>query len=339
MPTVYCRNCGNAIDESASFCPTCGTPQTSEPQNGIPAPKENKHYATYSEVPWYRKNWFAILCFLIFWPGLLIVLLSGNIYYERKGVLRAYGLGTKIFLIVYCLVILAWFLTQSGSPLSQSGTLDHTALFNSCVNQNMGSGKHLSAEAGENIGDCLSENSQFDLQKVDYTRLDSEQAKYLYNQTIYALNLALQMQSAVDEGLKLQNQAMEQNRATLEKQTGSQTAISRLNSLAEDEEKEIFLDGSEFSEIVSGTSIKVVFDFVGSDHNCHQAFAKGQSEFDKWRKRKMPEYNMNIFNPETIRQMDREGNSEVICVIQVKAANSFDPFYIEYAGVNASTNR
>lgn len=49
------------------------------------------NYSSYAEVPWYRRNSFALLLVFLFSPPLLVILLTGNVYYQRKGELRSYS--------------------------------------------------------------------------------------------------------------------------------------------------------------------------------------------------------------------------------------------------------
>ena len=99
MGMMFCRGCGKEIHESAPTCPQCGAPQgtatATAPAKGKPS------YSSYAQVPWYRKNWCAILCALIFTPGLLIILLSGDVYYEDKGQLKTYSKAAKVCLIIW----------------------------------------------------------------------------------------------------------------------------------------------------------------------------------------------------------------------------------------------
>ena len=70
-------------------------------------------YASYAEVPFYRKNWFAILCFFTCCsPVLLLILLSGDVYYEHEGDgrLTTYSTGARVFLILWLLMSLLVFL-------------------------------------------------------------------------------------------------------------------------------------------------------------------------------------------------------------------------------------
>ncbi len=56
---------------------------------------------TYADVPLYRKNWFAIVCFFIFAPALLLVLLTGDVYYEKNSELKKYSKLAKILLLLW----------------------------------------------------------------------------------------------------------------------------------------------------------------------------------------------------------------------------------------------
>lgn len=73
-------------------------------------------YTTYSQVPFYRKNWFAILTFFLLTPVFLLVLFTGPIYYQKNGGLRTYGKGVRwVFAI---LVGLAMIGAIVGAPKS-----------------------------------------------------------------------------------------------------------------------------------------------------------------------------------------------------------------------------
>lgn len=58
-------------------------------------------YSSYKQIPWYRKNWFAVLSIFIFPPALLPVLLTGETYYQRKGEILHYSKIAKGFLLVW----------------------------------------------------------------------------------------------------------------------------------------------------------------------------------------------------------------------------------------------
>lgn len=93
---VFCRGCGKEIHNSAVACPHCGAPQKSAPA----VMNTSGPFTSYEQVPWFRKNWFAIVCFLIFTPGLLFILGTGDVYYEKKGELKTYSKTAKIVLMV-----------------------------------------------------------------------------------------------------------------------------------------------------------------------------------------------------------------------------------------------
>jgi hypothetical protein len=82
----------------------------------------NEKYTDYSQVPWFRKNWFAILCFFIFTPALFLVLVTGDVYYKKKGQLTTYGKVAKNFSLVWCVftfIYLAVAAFQNKSDPSQ----------------------------------------------------------------------------------------------------------------------------------------------------------------------------------------------------------------------------
>jgi len=57
----------------------------------------------YSQVPWFRRNGFVILAWLLFWPAAVAILWTGDVYYMRKGQLKTYGKAAKVVLSVLAL--------------------------------------------------------------------------------------------------------------------------------------------------------------------------------------------------------------------------------------------
>ena len=57
-------------------------------------------YKDYSEVPWFRKNWFIILSWFLFWPASLVIMWTGDVYYVKKSELKTYGKAAKIIMSV-----------------------------------------------------------------------------------------------------------------------------------------------------------------------------------------------------------------------------------------------
>jgi len=90
--TIFCYSCGREIHQSAASCPQCGASQQRN--------SSNLKYKSYKDVPLYRRNWFAILMAFTFVPVLLLILITGGVYYERNG-LKKYSILAKIFLIAW----------------------------------------------------------------------------------------------------------------------------------------------------------------------------------------------------------------------------------------------
>jgi uncharacterized membrane protein YvbJ len=97
MNTVFCRGCAKEIGESTRFCPACGAAQTL--QKNITSSR-NATYASYQEVPWFRKRWFAVICCLFFSPALLFILFTGDIYFEKQGKVTSLPKYSKIILAI-----------------------------------------------------------------------------------------------------------------------------------------------------------------------------------------------------------------------------------------------
>lgn len=59
----------------------------------------------YEDIPWFRRNWFALVCGLLFAPALIPILLTGNIYYTRHGVIKKYAVAARIILLMWSAAI------------------------------------------------------------------------------------------------------------------------------------------------------------------------------------------------------------------------------------------
>lgn len=97
MSMVLCSGCGKEIHQTALACPSCGAPQGTAKSGA-----NNVVYASYAQVPWFRKSWFILVGFLVFAPVTLYSLFTGDIYFEKKGQLVAYYKGVKIVTIILC---------------------------------------------------------------------------------------------------------------------------------------------------------------------------------------------------------------------------------------------
>ena len=71
-----------------------------------PVPVSGSEYVSYEEVPFYRRNWFMIVCFFICWPAIPIVVGTGEVYYvDKEGRLTTYTKGARIFLTVWGILV------------------------------------------------------------------------------------------------------------------------------------------------------------------------------------------------------------------------------------------
>ena len=75
---------------------------TSEPT--VPPIGNAAKYATYKDVPFFRRQWFFWLCWLVFAPVALAILLSGNVYYMKKGVVVPFGIANKVIGVLFSLI-------------------------------------------------------------------------------------------------------------------------------------------------------------------------------------------------------------------------------------------
>jgi hypothetical protein len=93
-------HCAHQVHESASSCPQCGAVRT--------APTgETAAYASYGQVPWYRKRWFAIVSVLVFSPIFLIIAFTGNVYFEKNGQLQTIPKNSKFIVLgIFILMVL-----------------------------------------------------------------------------------------------------------------------------------------------------------------------------------------------------------------------------------------
>lgn len=53
-------------------------------------------YSSYEQVPYYRKQWFFWLMYFTISPIALGILLFGDVYYQKKGEVKSFGLVNRI---------------------------------------------------------------------------------------------------------------------------------------------------------------------------------------------------------------------------------------------------
>ncbi len=86
-PASQTHSAARAIKDGAD------EPQRTKPEASSPL-KQTYHH--YSDVPWYRKQWVFWLTYLIVTPAALGILMFGDVYYEKRGELKSFGLANRI---------------------------------------------------------------------------------------------------------------------------------------------------------------------------------------------------------------------------------------------------
>jgi len=66
----------------------------------------NQKYKSYDEVPFYRKQLFFWVFYLLLSPIAIIILLFGDIYYQRESKIYSFGLFNRIIAILIAVNIL-----------------------------------------------------------------------------------------------------------------------------------------------------------------------------------------------------------------------------------------
>jgi hypothetical protein len=72
----------------------------------------NTETVTYENVKWFRRNSWAWAFLILFSPALLLILLTGEVYYKKSGVTKTWSKPLKITLIIVCVLILIRALTS-----------------------------------------------------------------------------------------------------------------------------------------------------------------------------------------------------------------------------------
>lgn len=72
-------------------------------------------YSSYDQVPYYRKQWFFWLMYFTISPIAIGTLLFGDVYYQKNGEVKSFGLANRIvagFIAVFILVRIIGALAQ-----------------------------------------------------------------------------------------------------------------------------------------------------------------------------------------------------------------------------------
>ncbi|MBN1180888.1 MAG: hypothetical protein JXB49_01285 [Bacteroidales bacterium] len=78
-------------------------------------------YINYNQVPFYRKQSFFWLMYFLFCPIALGILLSGDVYYKKKGEVKSFGTANKIIAVIIAIFIM---LPIINATLKSTGVID-----------------------------------------------------------------------------------------------------------------------------------------------------------------------------------------------------------------------
>ena len=67
----------------------------------------------YDEIPWYRKRWFLLVCLLVFAPGVIIVALTGEIYFKKSDVVYRFSPSQKRGFLIFAALLVAMGLIRA----------------------------------------------------------------------------------------------------------------------------------------------------------------------------------------------------------------------------------
>lgn len=98
---VQCQFCSQEMHSSAPTCPKCGAPAQSV------AGKTPPVYASYDQVPWFRKRWFLVLSALVFIPVAVVIAFTGPIYKFQDGQVKAFPTSQKWVLLAVCIALIS----------------------------------------------------------------------------------------------------------------------------------------------------------------------------------------------------------------------------------------
>ena len=116
---VHCRGCGEKIHETAPTCPKCGAPQLVAPAATVQAASAVTGAApapsAYGQVPWFRRRWFIILCLLTITPIAGMLALTGDLFYNAKGVVKPFPKNFKLPILLLSVAYVVVVIAPGGS--------------------------------------------------------------------------------------------------------------------------------------------------------------------------------------------------------------------------------
>lgn len=86
-----------------------------KPCSNVDVKPSHAKYRRYSEVPYYRRQWFFWLSYFTITPVAIGILLFGDVYYVKKGEVVSFGIANRIvagMLAVYILIKIFGNFTQ-----------------------------------------------------------------------------------------------------------------------------------------------------------------------------------------------------------------------------------
>ena len=66
----------------------------------------SQRYSSYDQVPYYQKQWFFWLMYFTISPIAIAILLFGDVYYEKKGQVKSFGVINRIVAGIIAVAIL-----------------------------------------------------------------------------------------------------------------------------------------------------------------------------------------------------------------------------------------
>lgn len=68
----------------------------SPPRSQTTPTTSSTDYASYADVPVHRRQWFFWVFWLVFSPISIGILVTGDVYYVKKGEVRSFGMANRV---------------------------------------------------------------------------------------------------------------------------------------------------------------------------------------------------------------------------------------------------